>query len=196
MTHANTVKSISDFNQVDRSTVKRWVLKARIERPDLGQLIDNTWYFTDDEAKFIASFAKPVATQAINKSAVTPPIIEIVDDEPEHQTVAIVPTSFDRSTMRGGLTAVATLDPNSIAQSLQVMRSYRQALEQDAAKQLQDLQDLQGVASEVAQEVKLLETAQATHKLRSEMLALIQLNAQNQVQTDLGKLQQLSVGGS
>jgi hypothetical protein len=192
--HTHTVKTISNFHQVDQSTVRRWVAKGRLEKPEIGQLIDNIWFFTDDEAKFIASFAKPIAAQAMNKSAVTPSLIEIVDDEPEHQTVAIVPTQFDRSTMRGGLTAVATLDPNSIAQSLQVMRSYRAALEQDAAKQLQDLQDLQGVASEVAQEVKLLETAQATHKLRSEMLALIQLNAQNQVQTDLGKLNALSTG--
>jgi hypothetical protein len=197
--HTHTVKTISNFHQVDQSTVRRWVAKGRLERSDIGQLIDNIWFFTDDEAKFIASFAKPVAAKTIAEPIY--PTVEIISEpaQSNFDTTANLPQSFSLATLRGDMGSISrTVDNpvNQASQALAVMDQLINAMGSDIQNQQAQLQQSQELARQLRFKANQLQQSQTEYRLQSQMLGMMQAQNQDDVAEHLGKLNGLGGSGS
>ena len=191
ITRPHTLRSIALETDRDKRTVVRWLDRASADCADeLGELIDGTRYFSDDEREMMLAHMgeKPKAVEPEpDKQAVTVEIgnHQLVLTQPE------LPQTYSLESLRQS-EVVAFDDPLAIAaQFLQTADVLTQEMQRDIRVREQKLQQTQQAKAAIAEKATEFKLEARLYRERTEMLATAQSQETQGLQQSLTTLQNL-----
>jgi DNA-binding transcriptional MerR regulator len=216
----HTIAQVAKSGNVSKRTVQNWVKQATADHGSIGTLAGNARVFTDYEKAILLSYAsgsrvsaktmKPTyetmklhsetfhsETTKLHSETTKPTYettpVEFVDTQLTPAPLAVVPSSFDLSTLRGGSLAAPT--PLALANdAVEKMAALRAAMQADMDRQEAHLQQQRLTAQMLDQETARLKDTADEFRRKSEMNALRDELLQAQQAAALGKLQGYAQG--
>jgi hypothetical protein len=202
----HTIANIADSEGVSKRTVQNWVKSATVEHGAIGTMVGNAWAFNDYEKSILLSYSgggkvsarttKQVSQIDETNYETTKPIspnyetveVEIIDTQPVAPApLAIIPTVYDISALRGG--ASTNIAPLAMANdALDKIAALRAAMQADMNRQEAQLNQQRLTVQMLDDETTKLQRAADEFRHDSKMNALREELLQAQQVNALGKL--------
>lgn len=193
----HTLSSIAEGMGREKRTAQAWYTRAKSEHGELGEIIEGTRYFSDDEREILISYAgadRPQSTKKEPAPAVPENFIQCSTLAPVQVVETDLPEGFDPTAMVKFFDGVAGQGTNTtklLAVAKQVLTAVETVMDGKIEQQRQALSQAESDGAELAELITETKGNLKLKALESRLLAERQTAATSQTQKAFDELMKL-----
>lgn len=204
-----TLTDIAAAAGVQKRAAQNWLSRAKVDHGELGEIIDNTRHFSEDERDILLTYAAPprpanveaepprtVQTETFPEFAEPRPV-EIVAGN--HRLVLDGPEmggQISLARFRGDIEVRSYADPvNEAAAALALFDALESAMDEDLDRSFQQLENTASTVQLLQEKAEGMAAKKLEYEISQKILARLQNQKTSELSSLLGKAQALADGG-